>query len=435
MFGDALASLLSHMGYAVTREYYVNDAGAQIETLARSLHHRYREVLGEEVGPVPDGFYPGDYLIPVATALAERFGDRYRQAPEIEWLDEFAREGVAAMLVLIKGDLASLGVHHDVFTSERGLVASGEVDDALAAMEAMGLLYTGVLEPPKGKTVEDWEPRPQLLFRATSYGDEVDRPLRRSSGHWTYFAADIAYHRDKFRRGFAQMIDVWGADHGGYVRRMEAAVRAFSAGEAHLDVKLCQLVNLMDDGKPLKMSKRAGRIVTLRDVVEEVGRDVVRFMLLTRRNDASLDFDLEKVTEQSKDNPVFYVQYAHARICSVFRNAAEAGQVVDGLREADLALLADPAELALVRAIAQWPRILEAACLQAEPHRLAFYLQDLAALFHGLWTKGREQTDLRFIVSGNSELTQARLALIEAVRVVIAGGLKLIGVTPVDELH
>lgn len=437
VFGDALASLLAHMGWAVTREYYVNDAGAQIETLVRSVHLRYREALGEPIGPIPEGLYPGDYLVPLGRALAERFGSRYRDAPEADWRDLFAREAVAAMLARIKDDLAALGVRHDVFTSERGLVESGKVEEALAFMEEKGLLYTGTLPAPKGKPVEDWEPVPQLLFKATAYGDDTDRPLKRSTGHWTYFAADIAYHLDKWRRGFDRMIDVWGADHGGYVKRMQAAVKAFSDGKATLDVRLCQLVNLLDGGKPLKMSKRAGRIVTLRDVVEEVGKDVFRFIMLTRRNDAPLDFDLAKVTEQSKDNPVFYVQYAHARIRSVFRHAAEQGLPCDppSLAAAPVERLSDPAELELVRAVASWPRALEQAAVHGEPHRIAFFLQDLAALFHALWTKGKEQPELRFLLAEDRALTLARLALLEAVRTVIAAGLGIIGVTPVEELN
>ncbi len=436
VFGDALAVLLERVGWKVTREYYVNDAGAQIETLARSVHLRYREALGEAIGPIPEGLYPGDYLIPVGRALALSEGPRWLGRPEPEWLPLFGRTAVAAMLERIRDDLAALGVRHDLFRSERELVERGEVDAALAFMEGKGLLYTGTLPAPKGKPVEDWEPTPQLLFRATAFGDDTDRPLRRSSGHWTYFAADIAYHLDKWRRGFDRIIDVWGADHGGYVKRLQAAVTAFSDGKASLEIRLCQLVNLMDGGTPLKMSKRAGRIVTLRDVVEEVGKDVVRFIMLTRRNDAPLDFDLVKATEQSKDNPVFYVQYAHARIRSVQRNAAAAGLPTGAaeLARAPLERLEDAAELALVRAVAAWPRTLRAAAEQAEPHRIAFYLQELAALFHALWTRGKEQPELRFLVAEDRALTTARLALVEAVRTVLAAGLGIIGVEPAEEL-
>ncbi|MCS6878754.1 MAG: arginine--tRNA ligase [Geminicoccaceae bacterium] len=434
--GDALANLLAHMGYRVTREYYVNDAGAQIEALARSVHLRYREALGEPIGSFPEGLYPGEYLVPVGRALAERYGDRYRTAPESEWLDLFGREAVAAMLARIREDLAALGVRHDVFTSERALVEAGKVEEALDFLKSKGLLYTGTLPAPKGKPIEDWEPVPQLLFKATAFGDDTDRPLKRSTGHWTYFAADIAYHLDKWRRGFDWMIDVWGADHAGYVKRLQAAVKAFSDGAATLDVRLCQLVNLLDGGKPLRMSKRAGRIVTLRDVVEEVGKDVFRFVMLTRKNDAPLDFDLVAVTEQSKDNPVFYVQYAHARICSVFRHAREQGfpTAREELVRAPLERLSDPAELALVRALALWPRCLEQAARHGEPHRLAFFLVDLAGLFHALWTKGKERPELRFLVAEDRPLALARLALLAAVRTVIAAGLGIIGVQPVEEL-
>ena len=435
VFGDALANLLERAGYEVVREYYVNDGGAQVETLARSLHLRYREALGEEMEAVPEGLYPGEYLKPVAAGIAERDGARWRDRPEQEWLEPFARDGVAAMLALIRDDLAALGVRHDVFTSERELIASGRIDEALALLDGYGLLYTGTLPPPKGKPVDDWEPAPQLLFRATAYGDDIDRPLKRSNGAWTYFAADLAYHLDKYRRGSTVLVDVWGADHGGYVKRMRAAVRALSQERAELDVKLCQLVNLMDEGRPLKMSKRAGRIVTLRDVIDEVGRDSVRFIMLTRKNDAQLDFDLKKVTEQSKDNPVFYVQYAHARICSVFRNAEEAGTLPAGLEGADVALLDDPAELALLREMAAFPRVLEGAAMHHEPHRIAFYLHDLASAFHALWTKGKEEPRLRFLADDAPEVTRARLAMLDAVRTVIAAALAIIGVAPVTELH
>ena len=439
VFGDALSSILAYAGYDVTREYYVNDAGAQVETLARSLYLRYREALGEAIGAIPEGLYPGDYLVPVAREIARRDGDRWLGRGEGEWLEPFARFGVDAMMALIRDDLAALGVHHDVFTSERALVAAGRVDEALALLEARGLIYAGTLPPPKGGKAapEDWEPMPQLLFRSSAFGDEIDRPLKRSNGAWTYFAADLAYHFDKYRRGFPLMVDVWGADHAGYVKRLQAGVGALSQGDGRLDVRLCQLVNLLDAGKPLKMSKRAGRIVTLRDVVDEVGRDVVRFIMLTRKNDAPLDFDLAKVTEQSKDNPVFYVQYAHARICSVFRNAEAEGpdHLARAARDADLSLRADPAELAHVREMASFPRVLEGAAAQFEPHRVAFYLYDLAGAFHALWTRGKEEPDLRFLRADAAELTRARLAMLAAVRAVLATGLGLLGVRPVEELH
>ena len=437
VFGDALAAVLAHAGFAVTREYYLNDGGAQIEILARSLHLRYREALGETV-EIPAGLYPGAYLKPVGAEIAARDGDKWVVADESVWLEPFTRMGVAAMVAVIKGDLEALGVRHEVFSSERRLIEEGRIDEALAVLDARGLLYTGTLPPPKGgKPDADWEPVPQLLFRSTEYGDEIDRPLKRSNGAWTYFAADIAYHLDKFRRGFASMVDVWGADHGGYIKRMQAAVRAVTGDAGALDVRVCQLVNLLDGGAPMRMSKRAGRIVTLRDVVEEVGRDVVRFMMLTRKNDAPLDFDLAKVTEQSKDNPVFYVQYAHARICSVFRNAAEENIGLDPgeLAGADLALLADPAELALLREMASFPRVLEGAAVHFEPHRIAFYLQDLAGAFHALWTRGKEDATLRFLHGDSPELVRARLAMLAAVRQVLAIGLGLMGVRPVEELH
>lgn len=437
VFGDALAELLAFAGFAVTREYYINDAGAQIEILARSIYHRYLEALGDAPGPMPDGLYPLKELVPVAETIAARDGATWRGLPEAEWLDVFGRAGTTEMLRRIEADLASLGVVFDVFTSERALVEAGKVDAALAHLETLGLLYTGTLPPPKGKPVDDWEPTPQLLFRSTDYGDDIDRPLQRSTGAWTYFAADLAYHLDKYNRGFAQMIDVWGADHGGYVKRMQAAVNALSEGRAALDVRLCQLVNLMDAGQPLKMSKRAGRIVTLEDVVDEVGKDVFRFIMLTRKNDAALDFDLAKVVEQSRDNPVFYVQYAHARICSVLRNAeadghgdwlaAPAGAAVD--------LLCDPAELQLLKTAMQFPRLVESAAVHHETHRIAFYLHDLASDFHALWNRGKEDGSLRFLIDDEPELSRARLAMLVAVRRVVANGLRLMGVTPVAELH
>jgi arginyl-tRNA synthetase len=436
VFGDALANLLARMGFAVTREYYINDAGSQIDQLARSLWLRYREALGDDIGAIPAGLYPGDYLIPPARALAASEGPRWRDADEAAWLPVFRTKAVDAMMALIRDDLAAMGVHHDVFTSEQALVEEGRVDEAAGLLEAEGLAYVGTLPPPKGKPVDDWEPVPLPLFRATQFGDDVDRPLKNSRGEWTYFAKDLAYHLDKYRRGFGELIDVWGADHAGYIKRMQAGVRALSAERATLDVKVCQLVNLLDGGQPLRMSKRAGRIVTMRDVVEEVGKDVVRFIMLTRRNDAPLDFDLAKVTEQSRDNPVWYVQYAHARICSVLRHAEAAGLSVDRARllEAPLDRLTDPAELALIRQVATYPRVLEAAAVHHEPHRVTFYLLDLAASFHALWNQGKERPELRFLDAEQPELTRARLAMIAAVQVVIAGGLRLIGVEPLEEM-
>jgi arginyl-tRNA synthetase len=434
--GDALATLLERAGFKVVREYYVNDGGAQIEALARSVHWRYRELFGKTAGPLPEGLYPGDYLFEVAQEIAARDGERWLDSPEAAWLDAFGRAAVAAMMARIRQDLEALGVRHDVFTSERALIDEGRIDAALAHLDGLGLIYEGVLPAPKGKPVEDWEPVPQLLFRATAYGDEIDRPLKRSNGAWTYFAADLAYHLDKYRRGFPLMVDVWGADHAGYVKRMQAGVRALSQDTARLDVRLCQLVNLLDGGKPLKMSKRAGRIVSLHDVVNEVGKDVFRFIMLTRKNDAPLDFDLEVVTQQSRDNPVFYVQYAHARICSVFRNAAAEGleALTRDLGAAETGRLEDAAELALIRLVSQYPRTVAAAAEAFEPHRIAFYLHDLAGVFHALWTRGKEQPELRFLVPADPALTRARLALLAATRTVLANGLAIIGATPVEEL-
>jgi arginyl-tRNA synthetase len=439
VFGDALAGLLEKAGFKVCREYYINDAGAQVAVLARSVHLRYREALGEDVGAIPEGLYPGDYLVAVGQAIAARDGGKWQGRPEEDWLPEFRRFAIDAMLEVIRGDLAALGVRHAVFTSEKALVDEGKVDDALAFLAERGLIYEGVLEPPKGKLPDDWEPRPQTLFRATQFGDDVDRPLRKSDGSGTYFASDIAYHLDKYRRGFASMIDVWGADHGGYVKRMQAAVKAMTAGEGTLDVKLCQMVNLLKDGEPYKMSKRAGTFVTLRDVVDEVGKGVVRFIMLTRKNDAQLDFDLVKVLEQSRDNPVFYVQYAHARAHSVLRHGAEMFPDQDlaaaVLATADLSRLDDPAEMALIRLMGGWPRLIESAAEAHEPHRLAFYLYDVAAAFHGLWNKGKDDATLRFLLAEDRDLSLARLALVRAVALLIASGLAVFGVEPVEEMR
>ena len=439
VFGDALAALLQKAGFAVTREYYVNDAGAQLEALARSVFYRYREALGQDAGAPPEGFYPGDYLIPVGEALAKRDGEKWAEAVEPEWTAECAEFGRNSMMVLIREDLSALGVRQDIEVSERDLHRSGAVEAALAELEAQGLIYTGVLDPPKGKKPADWEPRPQTLFRATQFGDDSDRPLKKSDGGWTYFASDIAYHRDKFERGFATMIDVWGADHGGYVKRMKAAVAALSGGQAALDVKVCRMVNVLKDGAPVKMSKRAGEFVTLRQVIDEVGKDVVRFIMLTRRNDAPLDFDFARVTEQSHDNPVFYVQYAHARARSVLRHAAEAFPEGDlgaaALAAADLSRLTEPLELALIRALANWPNFVETAAVAHEPHRVAYYLHDLASAFHALWNKGTGDASLRFVRIDEPALTMARLALVQGSATVIASGLGLIGVEPAEELR
>ena len=436
--GDVLAALLEKAGYEVTREYYINDAGVQVDQLARSLHHRYREAQGEEIGDIPEGLYPGDYLKDVAAALAARDGGKWLTLDEAEWLPELRRFATEAMMEMIREDLDALGVSHDLFTSEKNLVDSGRVDEAFELLTGKELIYTGTLEPPKGMKPEDWEERPQTLFKSTAFGDDIDRPLKKSDGSWTYFASDIAYHLDKWRRGAGVMIDVWGADHGGYVKRVAAAVAALTDGAGELDVKLCQLVHLMDGGEPVKMSKRAGTFVTLREVVDEVGKDVVRFIMLTRSNDAALDFDLKAVTEQTRDNPVFYVQYAHARACSVFRNAAEQFPGLDSSPAALAGVSFDPLtapdELDLIRLMATWPRTVESAAVAHEPHRIAYYLQDLAAAFHALWNKGNADTDARFLVDDEG-VTRARLALVRAVALVIASGLAVLGVEPVEEMR
>ena len=438
--GDALASLLSKAGFNVFKEFYINDAGAQVDMLARSLHIRYREAHGENIDEVPEGFYPGTYLIEVASALLEQDGDRWLQSKENEWLAPLRQFATDAMMKLIDDDLGALGVKYDRFSSERKLVEEGGVNDVISYLEETGLLYTGTLEPPKGKKPDDWEERPQTLFRATQFGDDIDRPVKKSDGSWTYFATDMAYHLDKYRRGFNIMIDVWGADHGGYAKRMDAAVQALTQEMGTLNVKLCQMVNLMDNGVPIKMSKRSGTFVKLREVIDQVGKDVIRFIMLTRKNDAPLDFDLAKVVEKSRDNPVYYVQYSHARCCSVLRHAADlfdASELTpDALAEAPLELLNDSAELSLIKHMATWPSTVENAAEAHEPHRIAYYLLDAAGAFHALWTKGaKEDTSLRFISKGNRPLTLARLALVMALATVISSGLQVIGVEPVEEMH
>ncbi len=436
--GDALAALLEKAGHAVTREYYVNDAGAQVDALARSAYLRYREALGEKIDDIPEGLYPGDYLKPVGEALAKEHGDKWLDADEDAWLDDVRSFAITMIMEGVQGDLQALGIHFDVFTSENGLVEKGAVDGVLKTLEDMDLVYTGVLEPPKGKAPDDWEPRPQTLFRASRFGDEVDRALKKSDGSWTYFATDMAYHLDKFQRGFKTMVNVWGADHGGYVKRMKAAVEAVTGGEGDLDVKICQMVHLKKGGETLRMSKRAGTFVTLAELIGDVGRDVVRFMMLTRKNDSQMEFDLEKALEQSRDNPVFYVHYAHARCRSVLRSAAEQwGEekiTPAALAEADLSLLSETAELDVIRIMAAWPRLVESAAEAHEPHRVAYYLNDLATLFHALWNKGNEDAQLRFITADDVALTMARLGLVQGVVTVIASGMRVMGVTPVEEL-
>ncbi|MBY0303999.1 MAG: arginine--tRNA ligase [Sphingomonas sp. 28-62-20] len=428
--GDALASLLEFSGHKVIREYYVNDAGGQVDTLARSAHLRYREALGEDIGEIPEGFYPGDYLIPIGQALAQEFGDRYVGAPESDWLVLFRKQAVAAMLVLIRADLAKLGIHHDLFSSEAELQAAGKPEAAEAELRSRGLIYDGVLEAPKGETPEDWEPVVLPLFRSTQFGDDQDRPIRKSTGQWTYFGADLAYHYQKSQAA-DEMIDIWGADHAGTVKRIVAAVQALTNGEKKFDVRLVQMVRLLRAGEPVKMSKRSGNFVTLADVVDEVGKDVVRFTMLTRKSDAQMDFDFAKVVEASKDNPVFYVQYAHARIASLHRRAAEAG-IVCGT--ADLSQL-DTEELVLVKLAAQFPRIVETAAAAREPHRIAFYLYDLAALFHATWNVGNDRPDRRFLIVDNAVLSCARLFLADAIGQIIRSGLGIMGVEAVQEMN
>ncbi|MFY9289745.1 MAG: arginine--tRNA ligase [Methylorubrum rhodinum] len=442
VFGDALANLLVAAGRDVTREYYINDAGAQVDVLARSAYLRYREALGEAV-TIPEGLYPGDYLKPVGEKLAEAQGRALLDQPEAAWLPPVRRFAIDAMMDMIREDLAAIGIRHDVFFSEatlQGGEAGNKVAELLAALRDKGLVYEGRLPPPKGQLPEDWEDREQTLFRSTGFGDDVDRPLLKSDGTYTYFASDIAYHRDKWLRGATELIDVLGADHGGYVKRMQAAVQAVSDGEARLDVKLCQLVRLLRAGEPVKMSKRSGEFVTLRDVIDEVGRDAIRFMMLYRKNDATLDFDLAKVVEQSKDNPVFYVQYGHARRFSVLRQAREAMPDEDVsrdglLRGADLSALTDPGEIEMMRLIAQYPRVLESAAAAHEPHRIAFYLYETASSLHSFWNKGKDLPQLRIVNPTDRKSTRARLALVEALGGVLASGLAVLGVSAPDEMR
>jgi arginyl-tRNA synthetase len=436
VFGDALARLLAFSGHDVTREYYINDGGAQVDVLARSAYERYREANGLEP-EIREGLYPGDYLIPVGEALKAKYGESLLDKPEEDWLAEIRDFATEAMMEQIRGDLAALGVQMDVYSSEKALYGTGKIEAAIARLETMGLIYRGTLEPPKGKLPEDWEAREQLLFRSSAHGDDVDRPIQKSDGAWTYFAPDIAYHFDKIERGFDQLIDVFGADHGGYVKRMNAAVKALSNGRVPLDVKLIQLVKLFKNGEPFKMSKRAGTFVTLRDVVEEAGAEVTRFIMLTRKNDAALDFDFAKVLEQSKDNPVWYVQYASARVHSVLRRAADAGIDVSdsALAAADLSQLSHPAELELARKVAEWPRLVEHAATAHEPHRVAFFLYDIASDLHSLWNRGNDDLSLRFVQEGAPATSQAKIALVRAVGVVISSGLAILGVTPAEEMR
>ncbi|MEO1293192.1 MAG: arginine--tRNA ligase [Pseudomonadota bacterium] len=437
VFGDALASLLDFTGWEVTREYYINDGGAQIDTVARSAYWRYREAHGEAV-EIPAGLYPGDYLVPVGAALKEEFGDSLLHEPEEVWLPKLREPVTERMMAMIREDLAALGVEMDVYYSEKSLYGTGRIEAALESLREKGLIYEGVLEPPKGKKPEDWEPREQTLFRSTDFGDDADRPVKKSDGAWTYFAPDIAYHFDKIERGFDLLIDILGADHGGYVKRMKAAVAALSAERVPLDIKLCQLVKLFKNGEEFKMSKRAGTFVTLRDVLDEVGPDVTRFMMLMRKNDAPFDFDLDKALEQSKDNPVWYVQYAHARIASMMRTAAEqygAGKVTDdALAALDISALDHPEQIALAKKLAEWPRLVETAATTLEPHRIAFYLYELAGELNAHYTKAREIPELKFL-QGEEAADLRRLALARAVGVTLATGLNILGVTAVEEMR
>ena len=436
VFGDALASLLDFAGFQTTREYYINDGGAQVDVLARSVYLRYLEAHGQDVA-FEDGTYPGDYLVAVGQALKDQVGDAYLDQGEDHWLAPVRDFATDAMMDLIRADLAALGIKMDVFFSEKSLYGTGLIEVALEDLAGKGLIYEGTLEPPKGKTPQDWERREQTLFKSTAHGDDTDRPVRKSDGAWTYFAPDIAYHFDKVNRGFDALINIFGADHGGYVKRMKAAVSALSDGQVPLDIKLTQLVKLTKDGQPFKMSKRSGTFVSLRDLVDQVGPDVTRFHMLTRKNDAPLDFDFDKVTEQSKDNPVFYVQYAHARVHSLLRKAQGLGIGVQDMHlvAADLSVLDHSAELSVARKIAEWPRTVEIAARTHEPHRIAFYLYELASSFHGLWNRGHDAPDLRFVQPEDIERSQAKIGLARAVSVVISAGLGILGVTPVEEMH
>lgn len=436
--GDALAGLMEKAGFEVTREYYVNDAGSQIDTLAKSAFLRYREALGEDIGEIPEGLYPGEYLIPVGQELKEKFGDKLLAYEEEKQMAILRRISVEMMLDIIRDDLAMLNIRHDVFSSEKTISDAGKVEEALKLLDDEDLVYVGVLDAPKGKEPDDWEARPQTLFKSTKFGDDVDRALKKSDGSWTYFAPDIAYHYDKIQRGFDILVDIFGADHGGYVKRISAAVDALSGGRSTISVKLCQMVKFLRDGKPVKMSKRSGSFITVREVVEEVGKDALRFIMLTRKNDAMLDFDMDKAVEQTRDNPVFYVQYAHARCKSVLRMAQE--QQPDALALSQkvsdelLAYLSHAAELSLIKKMAYWPVLVEQAALASEPHRIAFYLQELAAEFHGFWNLGNENENLRFIVA-DEKLSAARLVLVAVVANVLASGLKVLGVQAREEMR
>lgn len=437
--GDALALLLKKTGHEVCKEYYINDAGSQVDILGQSTFLRYKEVLGDDSIVIPDGHYPGVYLKDIALEIVEKDGDKWLSKSVEERLDAFRKYSVQMMMEKVKADLNSLGIEMDIFSSEQSLIQSGGVEGVLKILEERELLYEGVLDPPKGKQSENWISRPQRLFKSTLFGDDADRAIQKTDGSWTYFASDIAYHYDKYKRGFTEMIDIWGADHGGYVKRMQSAVNAVTFNEAKLDVKICQIVHMLRDGKPVRMSKRSGDFVTIEDVVKAVGKDVIRFIMLTRKNDQVLEFDFDKVVEQSRDNPVFYVQYAHARCCSVLRNA-DIGNNGGSFEKSNfcnnnLSLLTDKNELNVIKILANWPRIIQGAAKAHEPHRIAFYLSDLAAAFHSLWNKGKEDEKLRFIIEDDKELSSARLSLIKAIAIVIASGLEVIGIEAAEELR
>ncbi len=437
--GDALARLLKKAGYDVCKEYYINDAGSQVDILAQSTFLRYQEVLGDDTVIIPDGHYPGSYLKEIAKEIAKKDGKKWLSNEGPERLNAFKKYSIQMMMEKVKADLNSLGIEMDVFCSEQSLIQSGGVDNVVNILQQRELIYEGVLDPPKGKQSENWKARPQRLFKSSLFGDDVDRAIQKTDGSWTYFASDVAYHYDKYKRGFTEMIDIWGADHGGYVKRMESAVSAVTVGKAKLDVKICQIVHMLRDGKPVRMSKRSGDFVTIEDVVTAVGKDVIRFMMLTRKNDQVLDFDFNKVIQQSRDNPVFYVQYAHARCCSVLRNANikknDSGFEKSNFFDSNVSRLTDENELYIIKVLTNWPRIVQAAAKAHEPHRIAFYLSDLAAAFHSLWNKGKEDEKLRFIVEDDQELSYARLSLIKAIAVVIASGLEVIGIEAAEELR
>ena len=435
VFGDSLANLLEYVGYHITREYYINDSGQQIVNLAKSVYLRYLEILNNKKEIFKDDLYPGEYLIPVAQNIINNYGDKFLNCDEIAWLDTFKKISISSMMDLIKDDLSSINIHHDVFTSEEFLKSNGFIEKVVKILNENNMIYEGVLEPPKGLKKEDWKSRPQLLFKSTAFGDDVDRPLKKSDNSWTYFAADAAYHYEKFLRNYSSIINIWGADHGGYIKRIEGIIKSFSSSTINFDVKLCQLVNLKSDGKPVKMSKRAGNFVTMKSVVDSVGADVLRFIMLTRKNDAPLDFDILKVQEQSKDNPVYYVQYANIRINSLYKKAINLGiDLNEDIDNIDFELLDNTFELNLIKIVSKWPRQVEAAAKANEPHRITFYLNDLASAFHYSWSLGNTNSELRYIVEDNIKLTTARLSLAKIVKIILFSGLSIIGVKPAEDL-